>query len=97
MKKLKVKSRKLKVERSKLKAESRKLKAKSGKLKVRRWLEQTPEDDAGIMRIEELIYFIRGARHLVYKRKKRRAKQVVLDASHYQLLMEIEQALMKKA
>jgi hypothetical protein len=41
--------------------------------------------------LDELIAFVRGARHLVYKKKK-----VVMSEEHYALLMELEQKLMKQ-
>lgn len=47
------------------------------------------------MRLENMIEFVRGARHLVYKSKKRKKKEVVLTAEHYEMLMAIEQNLMK--
>jgi hypothetical protein len=48
------------------------------------------------MRIDQMIDFVRGARHLVYKRKKSKKKEVVLTAEHYEMLLAIEQNLMKQ-
>lgn len=48
------------------------------------------------MTLENQIDFVRGARHLVYKKKKGKKKEVVLKAEHYEMLMAIEQNLMKQ-
>jgi len=42
------------------------------------------------MSLEKQIEFVRGARHLVYKKKR----QVVLGKLQYDLLLAIEQTLM---
>jgi PHD/YefM family antitoxin component YafN of YafNO toxin-antitoxin module len=47
------------------------------------------------MELNQLIEFVRGARHLVYKRKRCKKKQVVFTEEHYEMLMELETVLMK--